>query len=99
MRLRGHDDDPRIHTQTLSCAQAWRMDDDALREVFARIVGRLVLDAGAALLREVMPFLAERRDGRSMTRAEMLMIVKQHEDRFNPPRLRTLETARMTAHG
>ncbi|SDR46755.1 hypothetical protein SAMN05444161_4255 [Rhizobiales bacterium GAS191] len=94
MRSCGHDE-----SATLSCAQAWRMDDDALREIFARIVGRLILDYGDAMMREVMPFLAERRDCRSMTRAEMLVIVKQHERRFNPPRLRADETPWISAHG
>jgi len=72
---------------TLSCAKAWRMDDETLRDIFTRIVGRMVLDHGDTVMRAVMPFLAERRDCRSMTRAEMLAVVKQHEERFNPPDL------------
>ena len=75
-------------SSTLSCAKAWRMDDEALRDIFTRIVGRMVLDNGDTVMRAVMPFLAERRDCRSMTRAEMLSVVKQHEERFNPPALR-----------
>ena len=63
------------------------MDDETLRDIFTRIVGRMVLDHGDTVMRAVMPFLAERRDCRSMTRVEMLAVVKQHEERFNPPDL------------